>query len=63
MVDLKAEELLKERTKKRKKEKTNDSSITEYEDTEANTNEYEKLLRKLEADIRNFIKVINGFNK
>lgn len=55
---MKAEELLKERTKKKKKEKMNDSSFTEYEDTENNTNEYEKLLRKHEADIRNFIKVI-----
>ena len=59
LVGMKAEELLKERTKKKKKEKMNDSSITEYEDTETSTNEYEKLLRKHEADIRNFIKVIN----
>jgi hypothetical protein len=58
MVDLKAEEFLKEKLKKRKKERINNSSITENEENEINQYiQYEKLLRKYEADIRNFIKV------
>ena len=57
MIDIRAEELMKEKSKGRKKEKMNDSSITEYEENETTQYQYEKLLRKHEADIRNFIKV------
>ena len=63
LVDIRAEELLKEKTKKRKKdcildkfgiETENDEDLEEFE---TSPNEYEKLLRKHEADIRNYIKV------
>lgn len=61
-VDLRADELLKNRSKKiNKKNKTNYSNTSDNEDleeSETSPNEYEKLLRKHEADIRNYIKVI-----
>lgn len=59
-VDLRADELLKNKTNKNKKENNNsNTSDNEYlEDLETSPNEYEKLLRKHEADIRNYIKVI-----
>lgn len=65
LVEVRAEELIKEKTKKRKNDtKLNKSSNEsddglEIEDLETSPNEYEKLLRKHEADIRNYIKVSN----
>jgi hypothetical protein len=62
-VDVRAEELLKEKAKKRKfddklNKTCNSEKEEEIEEIETNPNEYEKLLRKHEADIRNYIMVI-----
>lgn len=64
LVEIRAEELLKQKTNKNKKQNNSNKSRNEtendYEDLEqmeTSPNEYEKLLRKHEADIRNYIKV------
>ena len=47
LIDLKVQEKLQDR----------DARRAEFDDNEDETNEYEKLLRKLESDIRTYIKV------
>jgi len=72
LVGNRADELIKEKINKTKNEKTeipdsnksNNTDISNFSDidddidqTETSANQYEKLLRKHEEDIRNFIKV------
>lgn len=54
LIDLKAQEKLEEKEYNRHQDKSYSNNLNIGEDE---TNEYEKLLRKLEADIRCYIKV------